>query len=282
MPQPTLKISVLASDEILLNGEPSDLERLDPALAEAKSSNGLVYYYREMPPADPSPKAMEVLSLVVKHQLPVTLSTKPDFSDYVDAKGAPHPRTPPAAGPVPTMPEVAPLANIEALFAQLRASAARETVRGVQVLTPERKLLLVPTLARTPAVEKMMANLDKLIPAATKRNIAAIGYTEASSLNRPDHPMQSAPFFALLVGFCQIGHSVWVFEGHPSALEAGCREADVLIVDSGVRPALGSGWADKAAGAMRNANVLVFDRINARLTVLKQVGRRTDQLEFSA
>ena len=282
MPQPALKISVLASDDILLNGEATDLERLDPALAEAKSSNGLVYYYREMPPADPSPKAMEVLSLVVKHQLPVTLSTKPDFSDYVDAAGVPHPRKPPAAGPLGPIPEVAPLEKIEAFFAEVRTLAARETMRGVQVVTPDRKVLVVPTLARTGAVEKMMSNLEKLIPSSTKRKIAAIGHTEAASLNRPDHPKQSAPFFALLVGFCQIGHSVWAFEGHPSALEAGCRDADVLIVDSGVRPALEKDWVDRATGVMRNANVLVFDRTNARLVVLKQVGSRTDQLEFQA
>ena len=280
VPTVLVKISVLASNALLLNGEPTDLERLDAALAECKAENGLVYYYREMPPADATPEAMEVLKLVVKHQLPVTLSTKPDFSDYVDAKGVPHPRR---DIPTPTglhMPEVGETADIEALFKGVRTNAASTAIRGVVVLTPERKVVRMPTLPETSAVTTMKANLDKLIPAATRRNIAGIGYTVASSLTQANDPNQSAPYYAFLVGLAQIGHSVWVFEGHPSALEAGCRDADVLVVDSGVRPLLAQGWVDKAASVMRNVNILVFDRTNAKIGVLRQVGSRRDQLEF--
>src|ERR1700738_4400538 len=110
-----LKVSILSSDDLLLDGQPTDLARLEHALAEAKAVQGMVYYYREMPPADPSPKAMEVLKLVVKYQLPVTLSTKPDFSDYVDAKGVPHPRPDTPGTAALQMPEVKPVPDIEAL-----------------------------------------------------------------------------------------------------------------------------------------------------------------------
>jgi len=276
-----LRISVLSSDDLLLDGQAVDLGRLDQALAEAKASNGLVYYYRETAGADASPKAMEVLELVVKHQLPVTLSTKPDFSDYVDAQGVPHPRRNTVSPPTLPLPEVAPRADIEAVFARLRKTAASQSnPRGVVVLTPERKLIVVPAPEATPAVAAMAANLNKLIPAATGRSIAGIGYTVASSFAQANDPNQSAPFFTLLVGLCYIGHAVWVFEGQPSALEAGCRDADVLIVDSAVRPALAQGWVETVAAVMRNANILVFDRTNAKLAVLKQVGNRRDQLEF--
>jgi len=280
VPPVPLKISALASDALLINNEPTDLEGLDRALAEAKAANAVVYYYREMATADASPKAMEVLKLVVKHQLPVTLSTKPDFSDYVDANGVPHPRRNIAPPPTLRMPEVAPRPDSEAVFAQLRQTASRTKPRGVAVLTPERHVAIVPTLPETPAVRTMAANLDKLIPAATNRNIAGIGYTVASSLTRANDPNQSAPFFTFLVGLCQIGHTVWVFEGHPSALEAGCRDADVLIVDSGVRHLLAPGWPDTVAAAMRNVNILVFERTTAKIGVLRQVGNRRDQLEF--
>ena len=280
VPPVLLKISALASDALLLNGEPTGLDRLDQALAAAKAANAVVYYYRETPPADASPKAMEVLKLVVKHQLPVTLSTQPDFSDYVDAQGVPHPRRDVAAPVTLRMPEAAPPLDSAAIFTQLRQTAARTNPRGVAVLSAEGKLIIVPTLPETPAVRTMAANLDKLIPAATGRNIAGIGYTVAASLTQPNDPNQSAPFFALLVGLCQIGHTVWVFAGQSGALEAGCRDADVLIVDSGVRPLLAPGWADTAGAVMRNANILVFDRTNARIGVLKQVGNRRDQLEF--
>jgi hypothetical protein len=279
---PVLKISILSADALLLNGEPTDLDRLDHALAEAKAAGGLVYYYRENPPADPSAGAMEVLKLVVKHQLPVTLSTQPDFSDYVDANGVPHPRREAAAAPALRMPEVEPRPDIDAVFAQVRQTASRGNPRGIAVLTPERQLALVPMLPDTPAVKTMAANLAKLVPAAARRNIVGIGYTAPSSLSQPNDPNQSAPFFALLAGLCHVGHLVWVFEGHASALEAGCREGDVLIVDSGVRHLLPDGWQDTVAAVMRNANILVFNRTNAKLGVVKQVGARSDQLEFSA
>jgi hypothetical protein len=138
---------------------------------------------------------------------------------------------------------------------------------------------MVPTPAETPAVRIMAANLDKLIPAATRRNITGIGYTLASAL-QASHANQSAPFFAILVGLCQIGHHVWVFEGHASALEAGCRETDVLIIDSAMRPLLAQGWMDTVAAVMRNSNILVFDRTSAKFVVLRQVGNRRDQIEF--
>jgi hypothetical protein len=35
---------------------------------------------------------MAVLRLVMGHRLPVSFSSKPDFSDYVDEAGASHPR----------------------------------------------------------------------------------------------------------------------------------------------------------------------------------------------
>lgn len=274
-----LKISAFASDTLLLNGEPTDLDSLDQALTEAKAVNSVVYYYREAAAADASPKAMEVLNLAVKHQLPVTFSTKSDFSDYIDASGVPHPRRNLAVAPALTMPEVKPRPDIEAVFAQLRQTAARLNPRGVAVLTPERKVFIVPTPDETPAVRMMAANLDRLIPAATRRNITGIGCTLASAL-QANSANQLAPFFAILVGLCHIGHTVWVFEGHASALEAGCRETDMIILDSAARPLLAQGWMDTAAAVMRNVNILMFDRTNAKLVVLRQVGNRRDQVEF--
>jgi hypothetical protein len=37
---------------------------------------------------------MAVVELVVKHRLPISMSTKPDFSDYVDGDGTSRPRKP--------------------------------------------------------------------------------------------------------------------------------------------------------------------------------------------
>jgi len=92
--QPITRISALASGQILVNGQPTSLAALDVALAEVKNQNGVVWYYRENARAEPPPEAMQAIQLVVKHRLPVSMSTKPDFSDVVDANGVSQLRKP--------------------------------------------------------------------------------------------------------------------------------------------------------------------------------------------
>jgi hypothetical protein len=84
----------------------------------------------------------------------------------------------------------------------------------------------------------------------------------------------------MLVGLSYIGHAVWVFEGHASALAAGCREADVLIVDSAMRPLLPPAWDADAAAAMRNGNILVHNRATFQLAMLRKAGTDAARLQF--
>src|SRR5947209_5896879 len=105
-----LKIAVRSSGIILADGESVDLVRLDEMLQAVKAAGGAVWYYREQT-ANPEAAGMSVIKLVVKHKLGVSISSKPDYSDYLDAKGISHPRTEPADAPAtngPRMPEVAP------------------------------------------------------------------------------------------------------------------------------------------------------------------------------
>ena len=81
------RVSALASGGLLLNGKPADIRMIDAAFQQLKTSKGAVWYYRESAQAEPSPEAMSVIKLVVQYGLPVSMSTKPDFSDYVDANG---------------------------------------------------------------------------------------------------------------------------------------------------------------------------------------------------
>lgn len=93
--EPVARISVLTSGQLFLNGKPVTLTTLDKSLAELKSQNGVVWYYRENAQAEPSPEAMQAIQLVAKHKLPISMSTKADFSDYVDANnGFSRPRKP--------------------------------------------------------------------------------------------------------------------------------------------------------------------------------------------
>jgi hypothetical protein len=52
----------------------------------------VVWYHRENPAGEPPPQGTAVIQLIIKHRLPVSMSTKPDFSDYVDDKGVSRPR----------------------------------------------------------------------------------------------------------------------------------------------------------------------------------------------
>ena len=71
------------------------------------------------------------------------------------------------------------------------------------------------------------------------------------------------PFLGLLLGLAYIGHSVWIFEGHPSALAAGCRNADVLIVDGDMVPHLQEDWTAVASSVMRHREIYVHDRASS-------------------
>jgi hypothetical protein len=90
--RPVLQVSVLAEGVLLLDVSLTTLAQLDEALAKLKSSHGIVWYYREGAQSQPPAAAIEVVKLIQKHELPVSLSSRPDFSDYVDASGKSWPR----------------------------------------------------------------------------------------------------------------------------------------------------------------------------------------------
>jgi hypothetical protein len=87
-----LKIAITASGQISADRHPITLEGLIPILRELAKDKGEVWYYREAPQDDPHPNAMKVLKLIVDQNLPIRLSTKPDYSDSVDDKGRSVPR----------------------------------------------------------------------------------------------------------------------------------------------------------------------------------------------
>jgi hypothetical protein len=288
-----LRISVLSSGAILLEGQPVGLADLDAALKTAKETSGSVWYYREGVHAEPPPLARTVLELVVKWKLPISLSSKPDFSDYVDPRtGQSHPRaqTGPAAATAPNrleprMPDVDQQRNVEAILATAWTTAADENGRGgIAILRPDRSLLLMPRLPQSAELDALAKNMERVISSAVKRNIAVIADTSfaetgQSAVPSLAHVNQTVPFFGMLVGLSSIGHCVWMFEGHPSALAAGCRDADVLIVDSAMARFLPAGWQDTAAGTMRNPNILLHDRQTFKLRAVRKVGAGAN-LEF--
>lgn len=163
------------------------------------------------------------------------------------------------------MPEVDELPNIEELFEKARKAAAGEGEQAlaqpgqhVIVVTPGRMLMFQPCPPPGSMPPSQVASIEQMISPKVKRNVAAIAYTELGALT--SNISKAVPFFGFLLGFAYIGHAVWVFEGHPSALAAGCRDADVLIVDSGMVPHLQKDWMAIASSVMRTAEIYVHDR----------------------
>jgi hypothetical protein len=85
--KPHVRISVLQSGKILIDGTESTIAEVEQRLAQLKSEGGLVSYYREAGQQEPPPEAMQVIKLVTDNALPITLSSKPDFSDYIGEDG---------------------------------------------------------------------------------------------------------------------------------------------------------------------------------------------------
>jgi len=275
------KISVLASGTVLLDGKQIEMKDLDVALSNTGSAGGAVLYYRELSADEPPPQAKEVISLIIKHRLPVRLCTKPDFSDYVDSEGVPHSGPPDKNVPTsfdPRMPDVLPVPDIEKVFADAKARAAgKQDPRALVLVLPDRRLAIfpVPMEPEKSAVER----IQRLLPSTTPRNVVAIGYTGFANSTNVADANHAIPFLGILLGLSYIGHSVWIFEGHATAIAAGCRDADLLIVDSGMLPFLPRGWEDEAVKVMRNPNIMIYDRAIYKLRIVRKVGA-TDRLEF--
>jgi biopolymer transport protein ExbD len=91
-PEQTIKVLVTANGEIVADGHPVTLDQLSVRLTELEQAGGQVWYYRENPSDEPHMNAMKVIDLVAQNRLPIRLSSKPDFSAFVDAKDIPRSR----------------------------------------------------------------------------------------------------------------------------------------------------------------------------------------------
>ena len=275
-----LKVSVLSSGSILLDGMPVALENLRVALEQADRANDRVLYYREDAAAEPPPETKEVLDLVIANKLPISLSSKPDFSDYADRFGQLHPRPEESGGPPnrfdPRMPDVDLRADTEAAFAKARAKASGENENyRIAMVRPDRAVLFFPLPPPPPQTSQMAKQLAAVIPSDRSRNIAVItstGFTMSPTGSCASlHEANSAiPFIGILCGLAYLGHRIWIFEGHASALALGLEQSDVLVVDSGMLPFLQPDWMQVAQRVMQRVmedvpRIFVHDRKTYRL-----------------
>jgi hypothetical protein len=85
------EVSVMANGDVFLQGTPIPLDALGDWFATQKAGTE-IRYYRENPAGEPHANAMKVLSMIMDQKLSISISSKPDFSDYVDEMGVSHPR----------------------------------------------------------------------------------------------------------------------------------------------------------------------------------------------
>lgn len=87
-----LKVAVSRSGAIRLDGVPVTLEELRRELAAVAGTDAEVWYYREDGQGEPPKEAMSVIQAIVEHELPVSLSSTPDYSTVVMPDGSVRPR----------------------------------------------------------------------------------------------------------------------------------------------------------------------------------------------
>lgn len=163
-----------------------------------------------------------------------------------------------------SMPEVDETLDAEEVFERARSMAHGEGLpqgrpaRNIVLVTPARKLMLQACPAPGSVPRSKVQPIEEMLPPYVKRNVAVIACTDFAA--RSTDIAAAIPFYGFLVGFAYIGHAVWVFEGHPSALAAGCRDADVLMVDDAMIPHLQADWIAVASRVMKNAEIYVHSR----------------------
>jgi hypothetical protein len=86
------RVTLTAAGEIFYENERVTLPQLEGRLRKLEQENGVVMYYRANPAGDPPAGAREVFETLVAAELPISLSSKPDFSDYIDEDGNSRPR----------------------------------------------------------------------------------------------------------------------------------------------------------------------------------------------
>ena len=87
-----LKITVHQAGEIRIGNKIVTMREAESQLSLLAAKKGVVWFYREPGRNPPAPEATAIIKLAIKYKVPVSLSTKPDFSDTIDDNGKSIPR----------------------------------------------------------------------------------------------------------------------------------------------------------------------------------------------
>ena len=256
-----MKIAVQASGRILVDGHEVDLSELEAALLQAKLDGATVEYSREHPETHGPPEVDAVLKLITANRLRIALPCDREQT----------------AAPAIEFP------GMEVFFSKVRKQAAAG--KGISLVRQPQQHFILPSPPEGAIKPQMIEAVKSVIPSDEPRNIAAVAAPGALAGNPGKPPLlpevgRQVPFFGLLIGLAYMGHAVWIFEATPQNMNAGCEEADVLIVDSNAIAALPDGWLEDASRVMRNPNILIYDRSRQRIGAIRTAGEVPGKIEF--
>jgi hypothetical protein len=130
--------------------------------------------------------------------------------------------------------------------------------RFLGIVTPGRMILFQSAASLS---EDDIKQVRDVLPFEPPLQLTVIAYTRLDSLMTLADRNKCIPFLGWLMAFAAIGHNVLVFEGHPSAFEAGCADTDILLIDSGMLPFLQADWMQAARRVMRpGSRVFIHNR----------------------
>jgi len=92
-----VQVGIVHEAVVILDGHPSTLADVDARFRTAEKAGGMVWYFRDPSTAKSDADmqaAHQLFDLIARHHLSITLSSKSDYSDYVDMQdGSLHPRS---------------------------------------------------------------------------------------------------------------------------------------------------------------------------------------------
>ncbi len=160
--------------------------------------------------------------------------------------------------------------DLRPVFAQARqrsagtieAPGSANTGRAVAIVTPGRLIMPVACPPTNAVSAEMLAAVRRIVSENPKQQITVIAdnniVKEGAFTAREANAL--IPFLGYLMGMAFDGHTVVVFEGHPSALAAGCKGSTLLLVDQAMLGHLQSDCAQVAASSMEAPQILIFGR----------------------
>ena len=151
------------------------------------------------------------------------------------------------------------------------AEPLKEGERFVSVISPGRMIILLPAFFDPKTRNAGAQDVgDAVLPSRKTLRLTAVSHTRMDDFMNNNLSMEERltavvkciPFTGQMAAFAGVnGHSVLIFEGHPSVFEAGVRNCDVLFIDSGMLKFLQEDWAEVAFRCMNpHGKIFIHER----------------------